>query len=640
MSMIAIFALASSVMQTAASDTKNVQIADLDLTLMLQDWERPQKNLSVDKNPLSVGGKTYAKGVGTHANSYMCIRLDGKALRFTALVEVDDEQKGKGTVEFIVKKDGKTVWKSGVMRAGEPAKNVDVDLRGAGRLGLMVTDGGDGIDSDHADWVEAAIEMKKDAPAPVLNKIGDEKPMKIASGIPQKTQINGPRVIGTTPGNPFMWRIPASGKRPFQYKASGLPAGLSLDPSTGIISGSVQTAGETVVKIEVKGPKGKDSREVRIVAGEHKLAMTPPMGWNSWNCWASSITADKVRDAAKAMATSGLADFGYQYVNIDDCWEAGRDANGEIQTNEKFGDMEKLAGDVHALGLKLGIYSSPGPYTCAGYTGSYKHEHQDAATYAKWGIDYLKYDWCSYGSVAKEGLSELQKPYKLMREALDACGRDIVYSLCQYGMGDVHKWGGRVGGDLWRTTGDITDSWSSMASIGFSHSEKSPFAGPSGWNDPDMLVVGWVGWSSNLHATRLTPNEQIAHITLWSMLAAPLIIGCDMTRLDQFTKDLLMNHDVIEVDQDPLGKAATVKLKNKGLEVWTRPLFDGSYAVALFNRGMVKQRVKVKWPEIGLAGPMRVRDLWLRKDAGIMKEGLSREVPAHGAMLFKAVPIR
>jgi len=640
MSMLAILAVSSSLMQAGAGETKIVQVADLDLSAMIQDWERPKKNLSVDNNPLRIGGTTYAKGVGTHANSFMCIRLDGKALKFTALVGVDDEQKGKGTVEFIVKKDYKTVWQSGLMRAGEPAKKVEIDLRGAGRLGLMVTDGGDGIDSDHADWAEATIEMKKDAPLPVLNKIGDDKPIKIASGVPEKTQINGPRVIGTTPGRPFLWLIPASGKRPFEYKATGLPAGLSLDPKTGIISGSVQSEGETVVKIEVKGPKGKDSREVKIVAGKHKLALTPPMGWNSWNCWAGSVSADKVRDAAKAMVSSGLADFGYQFVNIDDCWEAGRDANGEIQTNERFGDMKKLADDVHAMGLKLGIYSSPGPYTCAGYTGSYKHEFQDAATYAKWGIDYLKYDWCSYGGVAKEGLFELQKPYHLMREALDACGRDIVYSLCQYGMGDVYKWGNRVGGDLWRTTGDITDSWSSMAGIGFSHSERSPYAGPSGWNDPDMLVVGLVGWSANLHPSRLTPNEQITHITLWSMLAAPLIIGCDMTRMDQFTKDLLMNHDVIEVDQDPLGKAAVVKWKQEGLEVWTRPLFDGSYAVALFNRGMVKQPLKVKWTDIGLTGPMKVRDLWQRKEVGTMVEGISREVPSHGAFLFKVTPLR
>ncbi len=640
MSMLAILAVSASVMQTGPGDTKIVNVADLELGAMIQDWERPQKNLSVEKNPIRIGGQTFAKGVGTHANSFMCIKLTGKAIKFTAMVGVDDEKDGKGTVNFVVKKDYKTVWESGLMRAGDPAKKVEIDLSGTGRLGLVVTDGGDGNDCDHADWAEAAIVMKKDAPMPVLNKLGVDKPMKIASGVPDKTQINGPRVIGTTPGRPFLWLIPVSGKRPFEYKATGLPAGLKLDSATGVISGTVEVAGETVIKLEVKGPKGKDSRDVKILAGTHKLAMTPPMGWNSWNCWAGAVSADKVRDAAKAMINSGLADFGYQYVNIDDCWEADRDANGEIRTNDRFGDMARLATDVHGMGLKLGIYSSPGPYTCAGYTGSYKHEFQDATTWAKWGIDYVKYDWCSYGGVAKEGLFELQKPYKLMREALDAADRDIVFSLCQYGMGDVYKWGNRVGGDLWRTTGDITDSWSSMAGIGFAHSTQSPFAEPSGWNDPDMLVVGLVGWSANLHPSRLTANEQITHITLWSMLAAPLIIGCDMTRMDQFTKDLLMNHDVIEVDQDPLGKAAVEKWKQESLEVWTRPLHDGSYAVALFNRGMIKMPLKVKWSELGLVGPMKVRDLWLRKDVGTMVDAISREVPSHGAMLFRVTPVQ
>jgi alpha-galactosidase len=633
---VAFIALASAAV--GQSPTIATSVADLDLALMRQGWQKPGKDKSVEGNTLAVAGNEFKRGIGTHADSFMCIRLNGKAIKFTAQVGVDDEVKKKGSVNFVVMVDFKKVWESGVMRGGDAPKPVEIDLRGKSRIGLVVEDGGDGNDSDHADWIEPVITSFADNP-PVANQIPVEPTMKIASGVPSATQIHGPRVLGCTPGNDVLFRIPATGKKPLKYSAKNLPEGLTLDAETGIISGKVAKEGKTEVTIEVRGGKGRDSRVLTIVAGNGKLALTPPLGWNSWNCWAGAVDQQKVKDAAKAMVDSGLADFGYQYVNIDDTWEAGRADDGEIQLNKKFPSMKQLADDVHAMGLKLGIYSSPGPQTCAGYEGSYKHEFQDAKTYAKWGIDYLKHDWCSYGGIAKDdSLFELQKPYILMREALDACGRDIVYSLCQYGMGDVHKWGKKIGANLWRTTGDINDSWSSMAGIGFDHNERSPYAQPGGWNDPDMLVVGLVGWSANLHPSNLTGNEQITHITLWSMLAAPFLIGCDMTKMDQFTKDLLMNHDVIEVDQDPLGKAATRKWKSENLEVWTRPLWDGSTAVALFNRGRLKMPLNVKWSELGLPSTVKVRDLWLRKDLGTMSGGIKRDVCSHGAMLFKVTP--
>jgi alpha-galactosidase len=307
-----------------------------------------------------------------------------------------------------------------------------------------------------------------------------------------------------------------------------------------------------------------------------------------------------------------------------------------LQTNDKFPDMANLADYVHRGGLKLGIYSSPGPLTCAGYAGSYNFEAIDAKTWADWGIDYLKHDWCSYGNVAKDGSrAELMRPYLTMREALDGAGRDIVYSLCQYGMGDVHTWGNRVGADLWRTTGDITDTWGSMAGIGFQHNNRSPMAGPSGWNDPDMLVVGYLGWGPSVRPTKLTPNEQVTHMTLWSLLAAPLLIGCDLTKIDDLTASLLMNHDVIEIDQDPLGKAATVKSKDGDLEVWARPLWDGTMAVGFFNRGLERANVKIDWKTLGLKGAQPVRDCWSRKDLGSFASGYGASVPAHGAILIR-----
>jgi alpha-galactosidase len=224
-----------------------------------------------------------------------------------------------------------------------------------------------------------------------------------------------------------------------------------------------------------------------------------------------------------------------------------------------------------------------------------------------------------------------------MREALDKCDRDIVYSLCQYGMGDVWKWGAEVGGNLWRTTGDINDSWSSMSGIGFSHNDRSPFAGPGHWNDPDMLVVGRVGWGPTLHETNLSRNEQITHITLWSLLAAPLLIGCDMSNLDEFTVDLLSNDEVLDVDQDPLGKAAVCKTRQGTTEVWARPLSDRTWAVGLFNRGRHAAPVTVQWPDLGLKAKenLPVRDLWQRKDLGKFKGSYTQEVRAHGAALIK-----
>ena len=424
-----------------------------------------------------------------------------------------------------------------------------------------------------------------------------------------------------------------------RYAAENLPAGLTLDEQTGIITGQLEAEGTTEVRVTVSGPRGTASSTLTIVGGEHKLALTPPMGWNSWNVWGTAVDAEKVKAAADWMVKSGLAAHGYQYINIDDAWEGERDANGRITSNEKFPDMKALADYVHSKGLKLGIYSSPGPKTCAGYEGSYQHEFEDAETFAEWGIDLLKYDWCSYGKIAKDDSeAELRKPYELMRQALDACGRDIVYSICQYGMGEVWKWGAEVGGNYWRTTGDITDTWASMSRIGFGQHGLHPYAGPGHWNDPDMLVVGKVGWGPQLHDTRLTRNEQVTHITLWSLLAAPLLIGCDLSQMDEFTVALLSNSEVLAVNQDPLGKQGWRVAQRGKTEVWMRPLADGSIAVGLFNRGRGVTDVVAYWGELGLEGPQRVRNLWTRRDVGTFNGAFTARVSRHGAVMVKITP--
>ncbi len=613
----------------------------LNLTTMTQGYGDPKAGKSVDGNPLTLHGKVYPHGIGTHAQSELLVNLKGIASRFVAMVGVDDERaKSDASITFDVLVDGKKVFSSGVMRGGMEPKLVSVDLTGAKKLLLRVGDAEDGISNDHADWAGAMLTLVPGAkakpealPAPQIPIVPPRYVPIPPSPLPA---IHGARITGATPGRPFLFLIPATGTAPLTYAAKNLPTGLKLDTLTGILSGSLAKAGETVVEVSVKNALGMAKRDLTIVGGEHKLALTPPMGWNSWNCWAGAVDDSKVRASTDAMLTSTLAAHGFQYINIDDTWEGKRDENGEILTNTKFPDMKALADYVHSKGLKLGIYSSPGPKTCAGFEASFKHEDQDAKTYARWGIDYLKHDWCSYTEVATgDGLDRLQKPYHWMRDALDKSDRDIVYSLCQYGMGDVWKWGTDVGGNCWRTTGDINDSWNSLHGIYASQNGHEKFAGPGHWNDPDMLVVGKVGWGPSLHPTHLKPNEQLLHISMWSMLSSPLLIGCDMSALDKFTVDLLSNDEVLDINQDPLGKPAGRVAMTGDQEVWARPLFDGTMAVALVNSGPEETAITSQWSDLGIKGAQPVRDLWLHKNVGSFDGSYTVKVPAHGVVLLK-----
>ncbi len=456
---------------------------------------------------------------------------------------------------------------------------------------------------------------------------------------PATPRINGPKIFGVRPGAPVLFTIPATGQPPVAFAADGLSTGLQLEARTGRLTGVLKEKGTHLVKLQARNALGHAERTLKIVCGD-TIALTPPLGWNSWNCFGCDVTGANVRAAADAMVASGLINHGWTYINIDDCWEDGRDAGGYILSNEKFPDMKALADYVHGKGLKIGLYSSPGPKTCAGHEGSYQHEEQDARRYAEWGFDYLKYDWCSYGGIAPKNpsLPELKKPYQVMRAALDKVPRDIVFSLCQYGMGNVWEWGAEVGGNCWRTTGDISDAWSSMAGIGFGQAGHERFAGSGHWNDPDMLVVGYVGWSSKVRPTRLTPNEQYTHLSLWCLLCAPLLIGCDLTRLDDFTLNLLTNDEVLAVDQDPLGRQAARVARNGQTEVWAKDLEDGSKAVGLFNRDEEERVVTARWSDLGVSGKQIVRDLWRQQDRGTFDGEYHAAVPRHGVVLVKLVP--
>ncbi|MDR1459238.1 MAG: putative Ig domain-containing protein, partial [Bacteroidales bacterium] len=389
---------------------------------------------------------------------------------------------------------------------------------------------------------------------------------------PAQPRFNGPKVYGARPNHPFLFTVAASGARPMTFEAKGLPEGLALDPEMGIITGKTVQTGNYKVTLIAKNAEGSEIGELTIKIGD-EIALTPPMGWNSWNCWGLSVDTEKVLQTAHAFQEKGLMQYGWSYINIDGGWQDKRDSNGNMVPNKKFPNMKALGDNIHQLGLKFGIYSSPGPRDCAGYIGSYQHEQQDAKIFAGWGVDYLKYDWCYYSEVfdtdKDNSTSAYMKPYLLMQKYLREQNRDIVYSLCQYGFKDVWEWGAAVG-NSWRTTWDITDSWESLSDIGFNQYSHWTFAKPGHWNDPDMLIVGKVGWGENLRNTRLTPDEQYTHISLWSLLASPLLIGCDVSQLDDFTLSLLTNHEVLAINQDSLGKQAQRLVVDGNIQLWVK----------------------------------------------------------------------
>lgn len=462
-----------------------------------------------------------------------------------------------------------------------------------------------------------------------------EIPYILTPAIKKEPRINGAKVFGVRPWSPFLFKVAATGEAPLKYYAKGLPDGLTMDSANGLIKGVIRKKGEYIVNLFVKNAIGLATRQLKLVCG-NTLSLTPPLGWNSWNCWGLSVSDAKIRKSAESMKNSGLIDHGWTYINIDDGWEYMHDKDGKILTNAKFPDMYSLCSYVHSLGLKIGIYSSPGPKTCGGYEGSYTFEEKDAAAYAAWGIDYLKYDWCSYGNLFPNPTkAQLKYPYDVMRNALHKVNRDIHFSLCQYGMGKVWEWGASVDGNSWRTTGDIEDTWESLSEIGFSQEKCSPYSAPGRWNDPDMLVVGWVGWGPALHYTRLTPSEQYTHITLWSLLSSPLLIGCDLDQLDPFTLNLLTNDEVIAVNQDPLGKQANQAKANESYQIWIKDLEDGSKAVGLFNLTDKALNIPVDLKGLKLTGRLNMRDLWRQTDLGVVENHFEMKVLPHGATLIK-----
>ncbi len=361
------------------------------------------------------------------------------------------------------------------------------------------------------------------------------------------------------------------------------------------------------------------------------------MGWNSWNFFAEKVTDADVRAAADAMVASGMKDAGYIYVNIDDTWEGQRDASGVLHTNSKFPDMKALADYVHSKGLKIGIYSSPGPKTCAGYEGSYGHEAQDAQMYAAWGIDYLKYDLCSFipevmqKQAPKDPAAQMRlmhAAYDKMGKALKATGRPIVYSLCQYGWDAVWEWAPALGGNLWRSTGDIEANWHSIYANMSLQAGLASYAGPGHWNDPDMLEVG---------NGKLTLAENRSHFSMWAMLASPLLAGNDLSKMKPEIGDILTKREVIAIDQDKLGKQAQKVDAEGQVEVWTKPLSGGALAVAVLNIGDARYSTHpyhLYLSKLGLHGSQKAANLWTGKEMQLT-EAMPIEIASHDVLLLK-----
>ncbi|HJQ31949.1 MAG TPA: NPCBM/NEW2 domain-containing protein [Pyrinomonadaceae bacterium] len=645
--------------QTQTDSRGGAQTVALSSVLDVRQSEYEFARATLDKcpneRPLAIAGQAYKGGVCAQAETVFALAPNG-ATRFRGLAGVDDSTEVAATVVFEVRADGRPLWRA-QLRKGEKPAAFDLEVRGVKELLLAVEDTGNATSRAYADWLDASFTVEGEKPKTIQVPLFKEEAVRLTPPAPYGARINGPRVFGVRPGSPFLFNVSATGGRPLRFAADNLPEGLKIDSETGRITGVVTKPGSYEVTLRASNERSAVASRFRIEVGE-RIALTPPMGWNSWNAWGEEVTQEKVLRSARAMASSELINYGWTYVNTDDAWQAPRGGRlNALQGNEKFPDIKALCDEIHALGLKAGIYSTPWVQSYAGYPGGsletldapwkktegpkqlnrkvlpwaigrHHFADNDAKQWAEWGVDYLKYDWSP---------NEVPETEEMAR-ALRASGRDIVYSLSNNApFANAADWARLA--NAWRTTGDIRDTWTSVSHIGFSQDRWRPFAGPGHWNDPDMLVVGHVGWGRP-HPTRLTPNEQYTHISLWCLLSAPLLLGNDLEKLDDFTLGLLTNDEVLDVDQDPLGRQAAQVLVDGRRQVWVKEMEDGSHVVGLFNLARWEQPLTIEWRKLGLRGAQRVRDLWRQKYLGVAASRFTARVPRHGVVLIKVWPVR
>ena len=630
---------------------RTIWLTSLDLEKMHQTSGKPKIYTDTSRASMSIANQPFKNGLGTTAKSLIWLEVKKGVQQFAASVGIDDSsnKENAANYNFQVFGDGRKLWESGPMKYGDRAKKIEVDVHDVQLLLLMVVSA---ENSRHiqGDWAEARFVGT--GSVPVVTGPPAEETVILTPKPRAAPRINGPKLYGCRPGSPFLYRIPATGIRPMKFSSGNLPTGLKLDPASGIITGSLEKRGEYNVVLKSENDSGRDSRNLKIVCGD-KLALTPPMGWNDWYAHYDRITDRMMREAADILISTGMADLGYDYVNIDDCWmnaekhqDSGRigparDKSGNILPNSYFPDMKGLTDYIHGKGLKAGIYTSPGPATCAGFTGSYRHEAQDVRQFANWGFDFLKYDFCSYGKVlgSKPYTSEMhQKPYRLVGSFLKNQKRDIIYNLCQYGMDSVWQWGAKVGGQSWRTAGDLGFGLDGIFEVALKNAEIGRWNKPGEWNDPDYLQIGYVGsaFQTGLpEMTSLTPTEQYSFMSLWCLLAAPLIYSGDLTKLNDFTLNILCNPEVIDINQDPLGKCATVVTLSENTFIMIKNMEDGSRAIGLCNKGEWPENITARWTDLNIEPTQRLRDVWRQQDLGSFQNDFSTSVPRHGIVLLR-----
>ncbi len=614
---------------------------------------------SAGNEPIQLGGKKFQHGLGIHSASVLFFLLNDHATTFTSVVGADDHANPDMVTRFFVIGDRKILFESGDMKAGDRPKTVKVNLSGIKKLGLLVTNATE-VPRNFSDWADAGFIMQ-DGYLPENIPNSDEKYI-LTPAPDKKPRINSSKVFGARPGNPFLFTVVATGITPIRYAVDHLPKGLTLDPENGMITGSVTERGVYHTTMRATNRYGTDIKELLIKIGD-TIALTPPIGWNGWNSWAREIDKEKVIASANAMVNMGLSKHGWTYINIDDAWQGQRGGKwNALQANDKFPEFREMIDEIHAKGLKLGVYSTPWISSYAGYAGAssdfpdgrypdsvrqnkrayryigkYRFEKEDALQMAAWGVDYLKYDW-------RIDLNSAER----MSNALQNSGRDILYSLSNSAPIALAKDWARIS-NAWRTGPDIRDSWLSLFVSAFTLDKWAPYGGPGHWNDPDMMILGNVTTGAKLHPTRLTPDEQYSHVSLFSLLAAPLLIGCPIEQLDPFTLNLLTNDEVIDVDQDPLGMPGRLVSDDGEVQVWKKPLEDGSYAIGMFNIDGYRKTPQsyFRWGDeqtrqytldlskLGLTGQWKIRDIWRQKDLGVYSGNFKTVIRHHGVVMIR-----
>lgn len=660
--LLLVFALVNT--SAMAQQIKSIWLDDLPIKSFSEGIPAVLPKTNAAGDSMKINGFYYTHGVGVNSTSVLAFYLNGNATEFSAMVGVDDRGVKNLPHVFYVIGDRKILFESGEMKRGDAPKTVKVNIQGMKQLGLLVLVDME-VNRTYANWANAQFLMKNDAlPQTVPNM--DEKYI-LTPKPDKKPKINSAKLFGARPGNPFLYTIAASGERPISFSVKNLPDGLSVDEKTGVISGKVVHKGTYVTTLKAGNTFGVTQKELKIVIGD-TIALTPPIGWNGWNSWAKNIDREKVIASAEAMVKMGLSQHGWTYINIDDAWQGQRGgAFNAIQPNEKFPRFKEMIDYVHSLGLKVGVYSTPMITSYAGYiggssdaedgkiteaiikdkrafryVGKHRFEQNDARQMAAWGVDYLKYDW------------RIEVPStQRMSDALKNSGRDIVYSISNSApFSNAADWARLT--NTFRTGPDIRDSWLSLYHSAFTLDKWAPFGGRGHWLDPDMMILGNVTTGSALHPTRLTPDEQYSHVSLFSLLSAPLLIGCPIEQLDAFTLNLLTNDEVIEINQDPLGKPARLVKEENGVQIWLKPLEDGSYAVGLFNIAHFGDTPQsyFRWGDensisylldfskTGLNGKFRLRDVWRQKDIGTFSQSFQTEIKHHGVVLLKMIPVK